>query len=106
GRIGGPADRLYPLRGDPFTVPAADIASRSTIRLGSFPPFPAIPMLPFVAIWGLQYNDVLFTALWAGLNPMLLFMLLRALRARGLSRRSEQEDLWLTALFVLGAVGQ
>jgi len=104
GRIGGPADRLYPLRGDPFTVPAAEIASRSTIRLVSFPPFPAIPMLPFVAIWGLHFNDVLFTALWAGLNPMLLFLLLRALRARGLSRRSEIDDLWLTAMFGVGSV--
>ena len=104
GRIGGPADRLYPLRGDPFTVPAAEIASRSTIRLVSFPPFPAVPMLPFVAIWGLHFNDVLFTALWAGLNPMLLFLLLRALRARGLSRRSEVDDLWLTAMFGVGSV--
>jgi len=104
GRIGGPADRLYPLRGDPFTVPAAEIASRSTIRLVSFPPFPAIPMLPFVAVWGLNFNDVLFTALWAGLNPMLLFLLFRALRARGLSRRSELDDLWLTAMFGVGSV--
>jgi hypothetical protein len=104
GRIGGAADRLYPLRGDPFTVPSAEIASRSTIRLVSFPPFPAIPMLPLVAIWGLQFNDVLFTALWAGLNPMLLFLLLRTLRARGLSRRSEIDDLWLTAMFGVGSV--
>ena len=96
--------RLYPLRGEPFTVPAAQIASRSTIRLVSFPPFPAIPMLPLVAIWGLHFNDVLFTALWAGLNPMLLFLLLRALRARGLSRRSEVDDLWLTAMFGVGSV--
>jgi len=104
GRIGGPADRLYPLRGEPFTVPAAEIATRSTVRLVSFPPFPAIPMLPFVAIWGLHFNDVLFTALWAGLNPMLLFLLLRALRARGLSRRTEVDDLWLTAMFGVGSV--
>jgi len=104
GRIGGPSDRLYPLRGPSFTVPAADIASRSTIRLVSFPPFPAVVMLPFVAIWGLQYNDVLFTALWAALNPMLLFLLLRALRARGYSRRSEVDDLWLTAMFGVGSV--
>ena len=38
-------------------------------------------MLPFVAIWGLKFNDVLFTALWAALNPVLLFLLLRDLRA-------------------------
>jgi hypothetical protein len=104
GRIGGPADRLYPLRGEPFTVPAAEIGSRSTIRLVSFPPFPSVPMLPGVAIWGLQFNDVLFTALWAGLNPTLLFLLLGALRARGLSRRSEVDDLWLTAMFGVGSV--
>ena len=82
-RTGGPIDRFYPLRGTPETVPAGDIASRSSIRYVSFPPFPAVLMAPFVAIWGLAFNDVLFNALWAGLNPMLLFLLLRHLRARG-----------------------
>ncbi len=103
-RTGGPVDRFYPLRGSPVTIPAADIASRSTIRLVSFPPFPAVVMAPFVAIWGLAFNDVLFTALWAALNPMLLFLLLRHLRARGLSQRSDADDLWLTALFGVGSV--
>jgi hypothetical protein len=103
-RTGGAVDRFYPLRGTAFTVPADDIASRSTVRLVSFPPFPAVVMAPFVAVWGLAFNDVLFTALWAGLNPMLLFLLLRHLRARGLSRRTDVEDLWLTALFGVGSV--
>jgi hypothetical protein len=35
---------------------------------------------------------------------MLLFLLLRALRARGLSRRSEVDDLWLIAMFGVGSV--
>jgi hypothetical protein len=104
GRTGAPADRFYPLRGSPETIPAGEILSRSSIRYVSFPPFPAVPMLPFVAVWGLAFNDVLFTALWAGLNPMLLFLLLRHLRARGLSRRSDVEDLWLTVLFGVGSV--
>jgi hypothetical protein len=103
-RTGGPVDRFYPLRGAPETIPAAQIVSRSAVRLVSFPPFPALVMLPGVAIWGLRFNDVLFTALWAGLNPMLLFLLLRQLRARGLSRRSEADDLWLTAMFGVGSV--
>jgi hypothetical protein len=103
-RTGGPTDRFYPLRGKAETIPAGDIASRSAIRYVSFPPFPAVPMLPFVAIWGLSFNDVLFTALWAGLNPMLLFLLLRYLRRAGLSRRTDVEDLWLTALFGVGSV--
>jgi hypothetical protein len=103
-RTGGPTDRFYPLRGAPETIPAAEIVSRNAVRLVSFPPFPAIPMVPFVAIWGLRFNDVLFTALWAGLNPMLLFLLLRTLRIRGLSRRTDADDLWLTAMFGVGSV--
>jgi hypothetical protein len=103
-KTGGPADRFYPLRGEPETIPPSEIASRSSQRFVSFPPFPAVPMLPFVAVWGLRFNDVLFTALWAAVNPVLLFFLLRTLRARGLSRRTEIEDLWLTALFGVGSV--
>jgi hypothetical protein len=103
-RTGGPTDRFYPLRGPSFTVPESDIAGRSWIRYVSFPPFPAVLMVPFVAIWRLRFNDVLFTALWAGLNPALLFLLLRDLRRRGLSRREVGDDLWLTALFGVGSV--
>ena len=103
-RTGGPVDRFYPLRGTPETISQAQIASRSSIRYVSFPPFPAVLMAPFVAIWGLAFNDVLFNALWAGLNPMLLFLLLRHLRASGVSRRTPVEDLWLTALFGVGSV--
>jgi hypothetical protein len=103
-RTGGPTDRFYPLSGPSVTVPESDIASRSSIRYVSFPPFPAVLMAPLVAIWGLAFNDVLFTALWAALNPALLFLLLRELGRRGLSRRSVSDDLWLTALLGVGSV--
>jgi hypothetical protein len=103
-RTGGPADRFYPLRGPSETVPESAIVSRTSIRYVSFPPFPAVLMVPFVAVWGLRFNDVVFTALWAGLNPALLFLLLGHLRRRGLSRRSVGDDLWLTALLGVGSV--
>ncbi|HET6283428.1 MAG TPA: hypothetical protein VFH73_20895 [Polyangia bacterium] len=103
-RTGGPTDRFYPLRGNQETIAEDQIASRSTIRYVSFPPFPAVVMAPLVAIWGLAFNDVLFTALWAGINPVLLFLLLRDLRRRGLSRRTASDDLWLTVMFGLGSV--
>jgi hypothetical protein len=103
-KTGGPTDRFYPLRGPSETVPESEIVSRSSIRYVSFPPFPAVLMVPFVAIWGLRFNDVLFTALWAALNPPLLFLLLRSLRRRQLSKRSVSDDLWLTALFGVGSV--
>jgi hypothetical protein len=101
---GGPVDRFYPLRGPSETVPESEIVSRSSIRYVSFPPFPAVLMVPFVAIWGLRFNDVLFTALWAALNPALLLLLLRDLRRRGLSKRSDVDDLWLIAMFGVGSV--
>jgi hypothetical protein len=103
-KTGGPVDRFYPLRGPSVTVEESQIASRSAIRYVSFPPFPAVLMVPFVAIWGLTFNDVLFTALLAALNPVLLLLLLRDLRRRGLSKRSDVDDLWLTVMFGAGSV--
>jgi len=103
-RTGGAVDRFYPLRGAPITIPEGEIASRSEIRYVSFPPFPAVLMLPFVAVSGLRFNDVLFTALWAALNPALLFLLLRDLAHRGLSKRQPADDLWLTVMFGVGSV--
>jgi hypothetical protein len=61
-------------------------------------------MLPFVAIWGLQVNDVLFNVIWAAINPMLLFLLLRDLSRRGYSKRTATDDLWLSAVLGLGSV--
>ena len=103
-RTSGPTDRFYPLHGPSLTIDKEDIVSRSWIRYVSFPPFPAVLMLPFVAIWHLAFNDVLFTVLWAALNPMLLFLLLGNLRRRGYSKRSVADDLWLTVMLGAGSV--
>jgi hypothetical protein len=103
GKI-GPTDRFYPLSGRSLTIGDELIASRSAIRYVSFPPFPAVLMLPFVAVSHLKFNDVLFTALWAAINPVLLFLLLARLRARGYSQRRVPDDLWLTVMFGAGSV--
>jgi hypothetical protein len=97
-------DRFYPLSGPSLTITPDQIESRTNIRYVSFPPAPALFMLPFVAIWGLQFNDVLFGCLWAALNPVLLFLLLRDLARRGYSRRSALDDLWLTSVLGVGSV--
>ena len=70
----------------------------------SFPPLPALLLLPLVAIFGLGTLDALFWALFAGLGPMLLFVVLRYLRESGQSERSARDDLLVTALFALGSV--
>ncbi|HKU42207.1 MAG TPA: hypothetical protein VJR89_28810, partial [Polyangiales bacterium] len=46
----------------------------------SFPAFPAVVILPVVAIWGERTRDPLVWAIVAGLGPALLYVLLRKLR--------------------------
>jgi hypothetical protein len=58
------------------------------VRIGdrwyvSFPPFPAVLMMPFVAIAGLRFNDVLFTVFFGALNVSLVYSLLRRLAREG-----------------------
>jgi hypothetical protein len=100
----GPTDRFYPFQGKSITVTNEDIASRTNIRYVSFPPLPAVLMLPFVAVSHLKFNDTLFTVIWAAINPVLLFLLLGALRKRGYSQRSITDDLWLVVMFGVGSV--
>lgn len=92
----------------------------------SFPPVPAVLMIPGVAIWGWQpdepspvpdswqragtthgcfaFNQGPFNLIFAPLPPMLLLLLLEALRRSGRSRRSRWENLVLVVLFGLGTV--
>jgi len=70
----------------------------------SFPPFPAIAMLPFVAIWHYHFNDVLFTLVIAALNAVLLFGVLLMLRRRGYVTKSTPHLLALVLLFSFGTV--
>lgn len=100
----GNIDRFHPLTGSSETITSEEIASRSDIRYVTFPPFPAVLMAPFVAVWHLRFNDVVFTVIWAALNPVLLFLLLRDLVRRGHSKRTVPDDLWLTVAFGVGSV--
>ena len=68
----------------------------------SFPPMPAVLMLPGVAIWGMDFNDVLFTVLFAALNIGLFYWLLRWLALTGRTKRSPSDNIWLTILFGFG----
>ena len=70
----------------------------------SFPPFPAVVLVPFVAAFGLDLHDRFVWALLAGLAPALLFVVLGALRQRGHSERTLKEDLLLTTIFGVGSV--
>ena len=75
----------------------------------SFPPFPAVLLLPQVLVSGRAANDVVFTVLLAGLVLPLLFSVLDRLRRTLLlggntPPRSVGEQLWLVACFAFGSV--
>jgi len=70
----------------------------------SFPPFPALLMLPFVWLHGVRFNDVFFTVCLAAANVGLFVALLRALRDKGLLARTEREWLLLAATWAFGSV--
>jgi hypothetical protein len=70
----------------------------------SFPPFPAVLMLPFVAINGLAFNDVFFTVCIAAINVGLLFGVLRAWRDAEKGDRTNRELALLTIFFAFGTV--
>jgi hypothetical protein len=70
----------------------------------SFPPFPAIAMMPAYLVWGYDVNDVLFTVLNAALNAVLILFLLEMLRTRGLSARTTRDNVLLAILFTFGTV--
>jgi hypothetical protein len=73
-------------------------------RVMVYPPGPVLLMLPFVAVLGNGFSDVWFTWLVAALNVALVYHLLQALAARGLSRRSWRENLVLAATFGVGTI--
>jgi hypothetical protein len=106
GKFGstGPQDRFYLTTGSNETVTPDEIRSRAVERYVSFPPFPAVLMLPFVAVSGLGCNDVLFTVCWGAINPVLLFLLLQYLVRKGYSRRTLNDNLLLTVMLGAGSV--
>ncbi len=74
----------------------------------TFPPFPAVVLLPFVALWGLATPDRLIWAVLAGAAPALLFVLLEKISAQAQAHaqpaRSRRDNLVLTTLFAFGSV--
>ena len=70
----------------------------------SFPPFPALLMMPFVALAGLAFNDVAFTIPFAALNVALLYRLMRRFQDLDGASRTEWEHATLALLFGFGSL--
>jgi hypothetical protein len=90
---------------DGAELPLEDIASsRGFTAHVSFPPLPALLMLPGALAAGPGGNDVVPTLLAAALILPLSLLVLRRLAAAGLSARTLREDLWLVAMLAFGSV--
>ncbi len=72
----------------------------------SFPPFPAVILLPFVKLAGTPENlrDGQIWLWLAGVGPALLFLVLEKLRRMGESRHTELENIALSWIFAFGTV--
>lgn len=72
----------------------------------SFPPLPAMLMLPFVKLAGSAENfrDGQFAIELAGIAPAVLLLVLEKLRRTQRSPRTERENLVLASLFAFGTV--
>ena len=72
----------------------------------SFPPFPAVLLVPMVKAAGsaAHVRDGQLFVWLAGVGPAVFFLALEKLAASGRSRRSPRENVMLAALFALGTV--
>lgn len=67
-------------------------------------PFPAILLMPFVAFFGVQFSDIIFTVVVGAINVSLVALLLRAACRRGIIRLSKLRRGILVCFFALGTV--
>ncbi len=122
--------RFRSLDGKVRSIADSEIKSRERKYYVSFPPMPAVLMLPLVWLFGFRTNDVIFNVVIAGLAPALCFLVLRRMRTWlaeefGLHpspddpmgkgpkkdpnvstdpRTGLSTDLWLTGMFAVGSV--
>jgi putative flippase GtrA len=69
-----------------------------------YPPFPAILMMPFVAIFGLSMSDILFTTVVSAFILSLLYLLFEQVRANKLTQRPWWENLIIAILCYYGSI--
>ena len=67
-------------------------------------PFPAVVLMPFVALFGTGFSDILFNILVAGLNVALVAALLRRAVAESVVALDERQRGLLVMTFALGSV--
>jgi len=92
--------------GAPHYAQGNDFAEFEGKTYISFPPFPALLMLPFVALAGSPeaFRDGQFIVWLAGIGPALLFLVLEKLGEQGRSCWGERFNAALSLVFAFGTV--
>jgi len=88
-----------PTTGKAVQLARRDIVERTSTWYVTFPPGPALLMLPGVLLWGLGFLDVLFTVIAGALIPVVLVRLLGRVRGPGHLR----EHLWAAAAWTVAS---
>lgn len=91
-------------RGRLVKVSNQDIGRVSYKWYVSFPPAPALLMLPFVKAFGINANDVILTIILSGITLVFFFLVLIESRVKGYHERSLNESLFLTSVLGFGTV--
>jgi hypothetical protein len=69
-----------------------------------WPPFPAIMSIPFVALFGVNFSDILLTLFISGFNVFLVGHLFRSISARGIAVTTPIQRALLVLFFAFGTV--
>jgi hypothetical protein len=98
--------RLHLESGPPGYAGNNDFAEFQGKWYVTFPPFPAVLLLPMVKIAGsaLRVQDGQFFLWLAGIGPAVLFLALEKLRRMGLTGKGESASVILALLFAFGSV--
>jgi len=69
-----------------------------------YPPFPALLMLPFVALFGAHTSDIFITTCISALNLPLMYLLFEQARFNNLTTRSPRDNLILSLFLYFGSI--
>lgn len=69
-----------------------------------WPPFPAVVMMPFVALFGVNFSDVFLTVLLGALNVSLVALLLKTAQEHAIIQLTATKRAWLVIFFAFGTV--
>ena len=69
-----------------------------------YPPFPALLMLPFVALFGAHTSDIFITTCISALNLPLMYVLFEQARMNKLTARSSRDNLIISLFLYFGSI--